>query len=271
MARRALGCRPELLHVVVDIEPLPWYFKYHDYNLLVSTPHLRDYAIRKAGYREERVRVSPPPLRREFYASYDEAALAEFRKRYGFNDGRPIVLIFGGGNGLPKGEEIVWHILRHRLDVDIAIVCGRNEFQERVVHLMAAHFGAEERKIHVFGFIERIHELMAISDIVVSKAGFSAIFEILALKKILIFSQFIWGQEKGNAMYIIRNRIGYYIKRPSRLARQVEMLLADRSLERRIRERISGMEIKNGALETVTFIKEICLRRDCRETHDTEG
>jgi UDP-N-acetylglucosamine:LPS N-acetylglucosamine transferase len=261
------GPRPELFHFIVDIEPLPWYFKYREYNILVSTPHLKEYACRHLGYRRDRVCVSPPPLRREFYEGYDEKAIQAFRKKYGFEDSRQIFLIFGGGNGLPKGEKIVFHLLNQKLDADIAIVCGYNDFQRRVVELMVTHFGDEQQKVHIFGFVEEIHELMAISDVVISKAGFSSIFEILALKKILIFSEFIWGQEKGNAMYLLRHRVGFYIKRPSKLARQAEALVRDRLLQDEVVANIGRLGLKNGTRETVDFIKRVLDARRCAARH----
>ncbi|MBN2350987.1 MAG: hypothetical protein JXD23_00350 [Spirochaetales bacterium] len=264
------GPPPELFHFIVDIDPLHWYFKYHQYHIIVSTPHLKDYACTHLGFRRERVCMSPPPLRREFYEEYDEAALRGFRKKFGFEEGRQIFLIFGGGNGLPKGENIVYHLLKHRLDADIAIVCGRNDFQRRVVELMVTHFGDERQKVHIFGFVEEIHELMAISDVIISKAGFSSIFEILALKKILIFSQFIWGQEKGNAMYLLRHGIGFYCKRPSRLARKAETLVRDHKLKDEVRANIARLKFANGARETVGFIRSVLDERLNRKEHESD-
>jgi UDP-N-acetylglucosamine:LPS N-acetylglucosamine transferase len=261
------GVIPELFHFIVDIEPLPWYFKYRQYNILVSTPHLRNYAIRRLGFQVRQVCLSPPPLRREFYVHYDEQQLRAFRKKFGFAEGRRIFLIFGGGNGLPKGEKIAFHLLNHKLNADIAIVCGRNDFQRRVVELMAAHLGDDRQKIHLFGFVEEVHQLMAISDVIISKAGFSSIYEILAMKKILFFSQFIWGQEKGNAMYLIRNRIGIYSRRPSRLARRAEALLRDTAQQNEMLANVARLGIKNGARETAWFIKRTLEARRSHEDH----
>ncbi len=261
------GTPPALFHFIVDIEPLHWYFKFREFNIMVSTPRLREYACRHLGFPRERVCASPPPLRREFYEAYDKASLSGFRKKFGFKEGRRIFLIFGGGNGLPKGENIAFHLLKHRLDADVAIVCGRNDFQRRVAERMATHFGDERQKVHIFGFVEEIHELMAISDVIISKAGFSSIFEILSLKKILIFSQFIWGQEKGNAMYLLRHRIGFYCKRPSRLARTAEALLRDQHLQDEVLENIARLKLANGAGETAGFIRRALDARPGRGEH----
>ena len=48
------------------------------------------------------------------------------RKKLGFKCDSKIILIIGGGEGMPKGKKILKKIIARNMDAEIAIVCGNN-------------------------------------------------------------------------------------------------------------------------------------------------
>jgi processive 1,2-diacylglycerol beta-glucosyltransferase len=64
--------------------------------------------------------------------------------------------------------------------------------------------------VKVFAFIHNTEELMAVSDIIITKPGGSTISEIINMELVPIFIAAIPGQETGNAQAMKELGIGVY-------------------------------------------------------------
>ena len=65
-------------------------------------------------------------------------------------------------------------------------------------------------RIHVYGFVDFVYELINISDAVITKGGPATVMEILQLNKIPVISSYIWEQEKGNVELVTQSNVGFY-------------------------------------------------------------
>jgi processive 1,2-diacylglycerol beta-glucosyltransferase/1,2-diacylglycerol 3-beta-galactosyltransferase len=53
------------------------------------------------------------------------------KKKFEYDPAKKILLILGGGDGIPKGEKILEELLKSKPDYEIGIVCGKNEILQK--------------------------------------------------------------------------------------------------------------------------------------------
>ena len=111
------------------------------------------------------------PIRPELYHGDKEKAKAFT----GFDGTKPVLLVMGGGSGAVALNELLRGALDRLLPVyDIVHLCGRGKVDEslrRGGYLQYEFIDAE------------MADLLALSDIVLSRAGANAVFELMALAK----------------------------------------------------------------------------------------
>jgi UDP-N-acetylglucosamine:LPS N-acetylglucosamine transferase len=152
-----------------------WFFNKNQ-NYIVFSELLRDSCIDK-GIKPEKVNVFPFVLDGKFSQKISDSKKLKIRENLGFKPDSKIVLIIGGGEGMPKGKKILKKIIAGNMDAEIAIVCGKNKKQFKKAIAIKEKKGLSN--IKVFGFIDYVHELINISDVVLSKCGASTFMEIL--------------------------------------------------------------------------------------------
>ncbi|HET7311384.1 MAG TPA: hypothetical protein VFJ17_08670 [Mycobacteriales bacterium] len=106
--------------------------------------------------------VAPAPVRTEFYAA---PSRAEARTRLNLADDEPCVLLMAGGWGL--GPLVSSARALATAGVQTLAVAGHN----RRVEGELRELETTDRRVHAFGFTDRVPELMAAADIVVTTSG----------------------------------------------------------------------------------------------------
>ena len=174
------------------------------------------------------------------------------KKELGYNVHKKLVLILGGGDGIPKGEKILEEILKSELNAEIAIVCGKNkELYKRTVHLKTK-YNVDHLKI--YNYVDFIYELVNISDVVITKCGASTIMEILNLEKVPVVNDYIWEQEQGNVDYLIEKKLGIYEPKIEKLPGVIKKLLEDDKYYLGYKENIQKEKIHNGVKEVTEYL-----------------
>jgi UDP-N-acetylglucosamine:LPS N-acetylglucosamine transferase len=137
------------------------------------------------------------------------------------------------------------------LDIDIAIVCGRN----RVLYADALELQRRYPSLKVFAFVDFVFELLNAADIVITKCGASTIMEILMMKKIPVIIDYIWEQELGNMEFVRDNDLGIFERDIGKLPQIVQNLVTDENQYQRFRENIGKMELRSGTREVAEYLK----------------
>jgi processive 1,2-diacylglycerol beta-glucosyltransferase/1,2-diacylglycerol 3-beta-galactosyltransferase len=163
-----------------------------------------------------------------------------------------MLLILGGGDGIPKGEKILEELLKSKPDYEIGIVCGKNEILQKGAENLKVKYSAVNLKI--YGYVDFIYELINISDVVLTKCGASTIMEILNLKKVPVVNDYIWEQEQGNVDYLLEKKLGIYEPKIKKLPEAVKNLLEDEKLYSFYKENIIKEKIYNGVKEVTEII-----------------
>jgi UDP-N-acetylglucosamine--N-acetylmuramyl-(pentapeptide) pyrophosphoryl-undecaprenol N-acetylglucosamine transferase len=112
------------------------------------------------------------PVREELFSGVKEKGL----KLMGFNGEKPVILLMGGS----QGSVFLNNCLRASLEsllknFDICHLCGKNNIDPSLVNL---------KGYCQFEYVnEELKDLLSACDIVISRGGATALFELVALKK----------------------------------------------------------------------------------------
>ena len=120
----------------------------------------------------EKAVLTGSPIRTELFNGNKEKGL----KFCGFDDSKPVILIIGGSLGAVAENNAVRAILPQLLEkFQIIHLCGKGKLDESLKDVKGY---VQFEYIH-----DELSDLMAASDIFISRAGANAICEILALRK----------------------------------------------------------------------------------------
>lgn len=229
----------------------PLWFVEKNTDFIVFSDDLKRFCVAR-GISAERISVFPFVLDRRFSRPLSSDAAREIRERLGFDPVKKIVLIMGGGDGIPRGKAILKHIVRSNPGAEIAMVCGRNGALLRRTSAWVRKHGYDHVKI--YGYVDFAYEILNISDIVVTKCGASMFMQVLMAGKVPIVSNYLWGQEKGNVEFLEQKRIGFYEKRVKMLPRVIHEMMNDSALTSSLRKNIEHAGIENGVARVSDFI-----------------
>jgi processive 1,2-diacylglycerol beta-glucosyltransferase/1,2-diacylglycerol 3-beta-galactosyltransferase len=229
----------------------PIWFLQKDQNYVVFSDILRDKCI-EDGINRNNLHVFPFVLDRKFSKKVSNYSKVRIRKKLGFETDSKVILIMGGGDGMPHGKKILKKIITRNMDAEIAIVCGKNkELLHKATKLKNKY---NINKLKIYGFIDFVPALVSISDVVITKCGASTFMEILLMGKIPVINNYIWEQEKGNMEYVCQNKMGILEKNTSLLPEVLQRLLTDNEFYNSISNNIKNASITNGVGQVSNYI-----------------
>jgi processive 1,2-diacylglycerol beta-glucosyltransferase/1,2-diacylglycerol 3-beta-galactosyltransferase len=252
--RRLFGLRFKLLTLCTDpfsIHPF-WFYKQYGKVLLFSRI-ARDEIMAQYRIPSDRLPVFPWVMQEKFSTPIPSERLPAIKESLGFDPKKRLVLISGGGEGMPRTEKYFSALLESKEEFDIAIACGKNLSIKRHCEAILQK-SQKDRNVKIYGFTDKMYELINACDIVVSKAGTSTVMESLMMGKPLIIAQYLYGQEFGNAMFVVRKGMGTYLPQPAALRAYVEKLIRAPEAYKRIVEKIWKAELRNGTAEVAEYI-----------------
>lgn len=212
-ALKALGVnRPPFITVVTDMVTTHalWYDKRADL-IMVPTETARQRAL-KYNMPEEKVRMVGLPIADRYCKPLGRKSI--LRKKLGWTQGKPVVLMVGGGDGMGPLAKTARAIDNSGLDVTLVIVCGRNQS-------LKASLEAEkwENPVHIYGFTRDMPDFMRASDFIVTKAGPGTIAEALNAQLPIILYAKLPGQEDGNVTFVQEEGAGVWAPTPPEVVR----------------------------------------------------
>jgi processive 1,2-diacylglycerol beta-glucosyltransferase len=168
------------------------------------------------------IRVSGIPIDP---AIAEQKGLVEMRARHGFAVDEPLVALFGGGLNVQRVRSIAEGMLASDMYGTLAIVAGRNE---SLIDALDGLADAPSMRLRVLGFIDYVDDLVAASDLVISKAGGLIVSEVLARGTPMLLIDPIPGQEEWNADYVVSAGAGVQLRMAESVPNTVRQLLAHR-------------------------------------------
>ena len=147
------------------------------------------------GAESENVVVTGIPIAAKFSFPVNAQAI---RNGFSFRAGVPTLLVLSGGFGMGPLREILRELNKIQRELQVIIVCGRNEkLRKQIAAEPTRH------RTQVLGFATNMHELMAVSDLILTKPGGLTTSESLAMGKPLVVLNPIPGQEAANSDFLL--------------------------------------------------------------------
>jgi processive 1,2-diacylglycerol beta-glucosyltransferase len=154
--------------------------------------------LAQGGVPAAKLVVTGIPVRRPFWTPTPPDAA---RRRLGFAPDVPVVLFLTSALGtLGRVPAAVRALLALPLPFRLVVVTGG----DRGLYQKLAAWGIDPGRLTVLGFEERVAELMAAADVVVTKGGAITLSEALALARPVVVWRPVPGQEAGNARWLAR-------------------------------------------------------------------
>lgn len=156
------------------------------------------------SFGEKNVYCTGNPVRAEIFSGSREKAIHLFQ----LNSSLPTILIIGGGTGAQLiNEAVLESISRLAKNYQVIHLAGKGK---TIGGLLLNYYNREQMKLitqryREYGFLNKeIFDALAVADLVVSRAGFSALSEFAALGKPTILIP-IPGHQEINAKYFAKN------------------------------------------------------------------
>jgi len=188
---------------------------------------IRD-GLARVGIAAERIKATGVPISPAFEQSFN---LAVLKARHRIRPGVPVVLLMGGSLGLGGMEDTARALLASGRPLDLLVVTGHNaRLRKRLERLQPP--GAT--RLRVFGYVDYVAELMAASDLFVSKPGGLSMTEAMTLAVPTLAICPLPGQEEANARHLQALGAVDGLRPGESIAAAVERLLADAAARSRL-------------------------------------
>lgn len=214
----------------------------------VATDDLKQ-ELGSLGIHPGRVSVTGIPLGRGFRSSLLPSF--ELYEKYGLDPERPVILVMPGAQGvMPDCDELCRLLLEQHPHAQIALVCGRNSLlKQSMASLFENHKAAD--RLHLFGFVDQVHELMAIATCLVSKPGGVTLAEAIWAGLPLFLYRPVPGQEKKNARYLQSKGAASIMNDPEEMAAGIIKLITNPEQLQRSRMAVQRLQTEDPAADSI--------------------
>lgn len=182
----------------------------------VAIPEVKNDLVR-IGVDSDKISVTGIPVDQKFYDNYNQTNL---KRKLGFKNNFKTVLFY---SRLSKGFIIpsLEGLLTMDEPINLAVVCGgNNDLYKKIAEKIPP-----QKNFKLVNWANRLDEYMKAADVVVSKPGGLMISECLALRKKIIMTDPIPGQEERNAEFMAKYGYGKMAIEPDKIVAAVGEIL----------------------------------------------
>lgn len=175
------------------------------------------------------------PLRPDFK---NPKALSELYQEYQIPQDKPTILIIMGGAGAESALAYTKKIGRADMGAHLIIIGGKNENLVKKLKKIKLH---PSNSITVMGFTEKVSDLMALSDIIITKSGPGTINEAMAMQLPMLIDNTnkLLSWERANIDLVMRYGIGERIKNYKEAKDLLQKYFKDPEHQKNIKEAFS--------------------------------
>jgi 1,2-diacylglycerol 3-beta-galactosyltransferase len=200
----------------------------------------------KFGLEPERVVRTGFPVHPKF-ASYNSSRI-EARTRLGLEHERFTVLVTSGGVDSGQLRELLSQLVATYPEHQLLVVTGKNASQKE--ELEQLRLG---ERIHIYGFVNNMEDLMGASDLVITKAGPGTLMEALVIGRPVIVTEAIGMQERGNIDFVLNYELGAFCPTVDRIVPMVGELMQPEAYAATI-ARLGNAVPRDGATEIARLL-----------------
>lgn len=241
----------KLATILTDYAPHDQWLVFSDYCdfYFVAHENMKNSLIKK-GINSNKIFATGIPLSNRFLMHYNKE---ETLNKLNFKPNKTTILFFAGGKfGLGKGntDKILRTLAEQFSDIQVVAISGKNQKVQKEFNNIVLETNSKDN-IKVLEYTNMVPELMAISDLVITKPGGLTVTESLASGLPIIIINPIPGQEEENAEYLEKSQVGIWLKKEDNLQEVLEELLKNKIA-------LKNMKIRARLLAKKNSTKDIC-------------
>ena len=225
---------------------------YTDY-FFVAHNKMKEYLISK-NIPENKIFATGIPISNKFLETFNTSKILS---SLGLKENLKTVLFFAGGKfGLGKSRtlEIFNTLVNDFNNIQVIAISGKNkkmyeEFNQIVKIANKTNF------IKVFEFVNNVPELMAVSDVVITKPGGLTTTESLVSGLPMIIINPIPGQEEENAQFLEHSNIGIWLKKQMNITETISNFLSDNEKLKQMKENTKKISNRNSTKDICTILE----------------
>jgi len=212
----------------------------------------------RRGTPESDIRVTGIPVREQFEQTIDRR---EARERLDLNPEHRVVLALAGATQPGPYERfkeslgVSLTLIASIPNTTVAVVTGRDEAYANDLRARVSGFGSTT--VRVLGYVERMAEVMAASDVSVCKPGGLVTAECVAMQLPMVLIGPASGQERANVESLVAAGAAIYDADPRRMAEFVRKALARPGQLARSKEATVALSRPNAARHAAETIAEL--------------
>ncbi|NGX59295.1 MAG: Processive diacylglycerol beta-glucosyltransferase [Chlamydiae bacterium] len=172
---------------------------------------------------EEEIEVIGLPLRPEFLQMKSKE---ELRSEYEILQNKNVVLIMMGGTGARLSYQYLKAISQYSQNLHLIVCAGRSK---KMAKKLKSIHPATGNTIDIIPFTEKVHELFALSDLILTKPGPGSINEAISCKLPILLDRIkppvFW--EEANIDLVLKYGIGACIRTVSEAPEMISRFLFD--------------------------------------------
>ena len=225
---------------------------YTDY-FFVAHNKMKEYLISK-NIPENKIFATGIPISNKFLETFDTSKILN---SLSLIENLKTVLFFAGGKfGLGKSRtlEIFNTLVNDFNNIQVIAISGKNkkmyeEFNQIVKIANKTNF------IKLFEFVNNVPELMAVSDVVITKPGGLTTTESLVSGLPMIIINPIPGQEEENAQFLEHSNIGIWLKKQMNITETISNFLSDDEKLKEMKENTKKISNRNSTKDICTILE----------------
>lgn len=208
--------------------------------------------------RKSRIVFTGNPLRKAIRQSGN--IKPEFKK-WGLEEGRFTIVVFGGSLGAEKINNTVMDLydnFRNNDKIQILLICG-SRFYNKLAGSSNEFFKSQDKLVlKIFPYIHEMQEIYRISDLIISRAGANTISELIVynIPSILIpYPDAVANHQFYNAVFLAKREKAILIEDRDldsrKMAEAIELLMKDNHKKYK---NMKNMEIKDRHIDSAQII-----------------
>lgn len=201
--------------------------------------------VKAKNISNQKVTITGLPLRADFFEPKDTSAL---KKEFNIPQEKPVILLIMGGQGNTGIQSFAQQLAHLSFPAHLIICAGKDESLKQ--QLATITFNADI-SCTILGFTQRISDLLAISDLLITKSGSVSFWEGIYMNVPMILDAtcalLYW--EKLNHTLLKKYNLGLCLNRTQDINTAVTQLLKDQRTYAQIKENLKSLNKKQLNLE----------------------
>lgn len=194
----------------------------------------------KLGINHNQIRVTGIPIKSDFEK---DVPTSPFYEKYNLCLNKTTVLLMAGAFGVLKDTEKIAFDLSKLTNTQVVIICGNNKKLEESLNNQFA----TDNHVHVFGYLQDMHELMRIASVMITKPGGITLSESLALQLPLVLYRSVPGQERENASFFSKYGAAFHVDTSEGVLHSTKQIIDNDQLRNEMQDQMKKLYQSNSS------------------------